>query len=374
MNEPLWIFLCQTRLDAPREMISFETEYLSMNRILLLMIGMWPYQQSKVVQLQIILFYGIFISMIIFQVKYFLEEFQYIYNELKNENEIAIIQNYGSKAKLYTAVLILFGICCVVILVAQPWCPYLLDIILLVNNSRPHPVTYIITEYFIDKERYFYINMLHMNIVISLGTVVLLATGTMLIACAKCICGIFRIASYRIERAMEINIACIVYVKDDIMIHNEIIHAVDIHRKAMTFTKFLLASFEGSFFCIMTCGVITLSLNLYRIFQIMSFGGSVEELIVHYIFTGVIFMYILVSNYFAQEILDHNNQVFAAVYNIQWYTTPLYIQRMILFLLQNGTKTLTLNIGGLFAASLEGTATLISAAMSYFTVLCSTQN
>lgn len=33
-----------------------------------------------------------------------LEQIQYIYNELKNENEIAIIENYGYEGKRYTIV------------------------------------------------------------------------------------------------------------------------------------------------------------------------------------------------------------------------------------------------------------------------------
>jgi len=40
-------------------------------------------------------------------------------------------------------------------------------------------------------------------------------------------------------------------------------------------------------------------------------------------------------------------------YNVQWYRVPLRIQRMILFLLQRETKVFTLNLGGIFNASME---------------------
>lgn len=39
------------------------------------------------------------------QVKYLMEQLQRICDELRDENEIAIIKEYGSNAKLYTAVL-----------------------------------------------------------------------------------------------------------------------------------------------------------------------------------------------------------------------------------------------------------------------------
>lgn len=49
-------------------MICVTTRHFRYNRILLLMVGLWPYQQSKVVQFQLVLFFGILISFIISQV------------------------------------------------------------------------------------------------------------------------------------------------------------------------------------------------------------------------------------------------------------------------------------------------------------------
>jgi len=40
-------------------------------------------------------------------------------------------------------------------------------------------------------------------------------------------------------------------------------------------------------------------------------------------------------------------------YNVSWYQIPLHIQKLILFLLQRGNKTLTFIIGGLFTLSFE---------------------
>nr|XP_012228370.1 PREDICTED: uncharacterized protein LOC105675664 [Linepithema humile] len=69
-------------------------------------------------------------------------------------------------------------------------------------------------------------------------------------------------------------------------------------------------------------------------------------------------LYMFLANHAAQAVTDHNNHVFVTAYNIQWYITPLYIQKMILFLLQKGTKDFTLTIGGIFVGSLECFATM----------------
>ncbi|XP_018312174.1 uncharacterized protein [Mycetomoellerius zeteki] len=80
-----------------------------------------------------------------------------------------------------------------------------------------------------------------------------------------------------------------------------------------------------------------------------------------------------IANYVGQSIIDHNNHVFVTAYNVQWYKTPLHVQRMILFILQRRAKAFSLNLGGIFNASIEGFATLIKVSVSYFTVMHSTR-
>jgi len=45
-------------------------------------------------------------------------------------------------------------------------------------------------------------------------------------------------------------------------------------------------------------------------------------------------------------------------YNVQWYLAPFHIQKLILFLLQRSSKTVSLNFGILFTLSLEFFATV----------------
>jgi hypothetical protein len=55
-------------------MVSFEDYHFNLNRILLLAIGLWPYEQSKFARFQYIFFSVILMEAIIFQVKKFLTE------------------------------------------------------------------------------------------------------------------------------------------------------------------------------------------------------------------------------------------------------------------------------------------------------------
>jgi len=52
-----------------QKMVHLEIQYFSFNRILLLVIGLWPYEQSKFTRFQFIFFSAILTSGIIFQVR-----------------------------------------------------------------------------------------------------------------------------------------------------------------------------------------------------------------------------------------------------------------------------------------------------------------
>ncbi|XP_025991804.2 uncharacterized protein LOC113004039 isoform X2 [Solenopsis invicta] len=152
-----------------------------------------------------------------------------------------------------------------------------------------------------------------------------------------------------------------------------IICAVHIHRPAIKLSKRILSTFEAMISCFTGCVVICFSLNLFQLFQITSFKNNVHEFILHFTYASISILHMFIANYIGQSVIDHNNHVNIAAYNIQWYRTPLHIQRMVLFLLQRRAIQHTLNIGGLFDASIEGFATLIKASMSYFTLINSVQ-
>jgi len=75
---------------------------------------------------------------------------------------------------------------------AQLWTDFI-DAVLSTNISRSRQLQ-ISTEYFIDQEKYFYLSLFHINATMTIGCLVLIATGTMLIAYLQHACGMFKIA------------------------------------------------------------------------------------------------------------------------------------------------------------------------------------
>ncbi|XP_039311562.1 uncharacterized protein LOC120359130 [Solenopsis invicta] len=295
-------------------------------------------------------------------------QLQHVHNELKNRNEIAIIKRYDSIANRYATVLTAIGICGIFSSIISQFLMNVVNVDLSTNSSRHFFL--LSMEYFIDQEKHFYLILLHINIIVTISTTAMVANGAMLIAYIQHICGLFRITSYRIKYAININILHNVTLKNKIWMIKNTSCAVDIHRQAMKLINQLMIILNKMMLCLIVFSVASLSLNLYHIVLLKT---SIETLLTPCVHTSVCILYMFLANHMGQIIIDHNNHVFTTAYNVEWYKTPVQVQKMILFILQRRSKPFTLNVGGLFDASMEGFATLVKTSVSYFTVIHSVQ-
>ncbi|XP_026826113.1 uncharacterized protein LOC105287244 isoform X2 [Ooceraea biroi] len=371
-------------------------QYFSINKILFRAVALWPYHRTKLVEFHLTFFLVILISFIAAQLATFLttectphmaikifslvlyftlylinylsfrvnahtigcllEKFQYICDELTDEGEIAIIKEYGNEAKRFTVIISLYGMFNILTTCLLPVFPRILRTFTSTNVSEKHFMIHIPREYFIDQEKYYYCILLHMDVSLFMGAIVLVATGTLLFGCMKYMCGLFRIASYRIDQTMKTPMFQIAGLSKDYVIYKTIVHAIDIHRKAIEVCDIIKSNFVGMSFILMLISVTSLSLNLYGLHQAVMFGNATEEYLVYAKGLFVTLLYIFICNYIGQELTDHYNHMFISI--VQWYVTPLHIQKIILFLLQRGTKNFYFVFGGILVMSIENATTV----------------
>ncbi|KAH0946879.1 hypothetical protein HN011_000957 [Eciton burchellii] len=391
-------------------MICLEAQYFNLNRILLQATALWPFQQSKLVQFQFITMLTILITAIIYQitafitsritsklilevlsctvfftvllvhyssfrinmtsVKSLMEQLHYACKKLTDKNEVAMMQKYGWDAKRYTTALVVLFLSGIPVFLGSQIAISSPDVASSINGSQSRRLR-IVTEYFIDQEKCFYLILLHMNAAFFIGILSFIAMGTLVITYLQHICGMFRIACYRIEHAIEINIPKNTNLTRESSISKKLICGINIHREAMKLSERLISKFDTTYFCLTIFTVIALSLNLFQIFQTIASEDSITNVSVPTVSVIALAFYMFFANFFGQNIMDHNNEVYAAAYNIQWYMCPVHIQRLILLLIQRRSKEFHLICGGLFIASFECFATLAKATMSYFTLIYS---
>ncbi|XP_026825089.1 uncharacterized protein LOC105286881 isoform X2 [Ooceraea biroi] len=290
--------------------------------------------------------------------KYFFDQLQYIYDRLKDRNEIAIYDKYGYIAKQFTIILIILLVCCLFGNSVIVYWPYIFDIIIPKNESYAIHTMQFVTKYFKVSEKYYFLVVVHLNAACTTGLIVLAGTGTICFSYTQHICGMFEIASYRIEQAMTTKLLYNFDIKNRIVISRKMIFAIDIQRQAMQFAKHFVTSIEGALFIMVLTTVLCVSCNLTQVFLIQSLAEKMEETILHLSAVGFILTTMFLTSYAGQEITDHSNHLYVITYNVSWYLAPLHIQKMILLLLQRSNKIFTLSVGGLFTGSLECFATV----------------
>ncbi|XP_026828847.1 odorant receptor 30a-like [Ooceraea biroi] len=300
--------------------------------------------------------------------KKIMDMIKYDWNTLTNSMEYKIIHRYTYIGATYAQLFALIAYIVPLFITFGHFVPDFLDIVEPLNQSRSHQMI-ILAEYFVDNEKYFYFIALHVNVCFFIFQITLMSTTSTYISYIQHVCGMFQIASYRIEHALDS------YEKGNLISERRcvtcarLISAIDIHRRAIMFFEFMADTFIILYFCLLFLGVASLTINVYCAViteGIIENFISILSVLIH-------LFYFFLVNYAGQKVLDHSNIFLSKTYNSKWHMMPLHVQKLILFIMQRSTKDCMLLVGGIYVASLEGLATAMSASLSYFMVIYSTR-
>ncbi|XP_050461830.1 uncharacterized protein LOC126856891 [Cataglyphis hispanica] len=390
------------------KMHTTEERYYKISQVLLKTLGLWPYQQSYFTRIHKMLFASLLLTFILAQllvfvttqyninlllkilstvfpilfvtikycyfiiqansVKKLLEQMRDDWKLLKNKLEVIIIEKYVYDIQFFSITSIVIGFLSLLLLTILQCLPFILDIILPLNESRPFRM-FIITEYFINQEKYIYIILLHEILACSIALIAFYGTLMTLVTYVWHACALFKIASYHIENAVEKSALAILERQN--LFCQRIIYAVFIHRRAIEFTNLLASSFTVLFAILIFVGVSSLSLCLFQFRQLITLTYNMIDIL---IFAFLIFMqlaYMFITNYAGQMVIDHGTKLFQAIYNGMWYAAPLHTQKILLFIMQKVAVNINLGYSSIFALSLKGFTTLVNAAVSYFLMIYS---
>ncbi|XP_072744250.1 uncharacterized protein [Anoplolepis gracilipes] len=383
--------------------------YYKLNRTFLSIIGLWPHHNIILRRIQGIISSFILISVIIpqliklimakydvdiilrvlssvlpfmlFTVKYvtfyfvtkdikkLMKQIQNDWNTLTDNNELEIIHRYAKTAKLCTISLAILIYVSLIMIICIQYIPSFFNIIAPRNKSRRVELLFQV-EYFIDQEKYYHIIQFHLDIGLIFAAITIQSTESFCLSLAIHAFGMFKIASYRMEHIIDKS-ASNIFVKKHCTLHNNIVAAVNGHRRAIEFSEIIKSTFAIPYLALILLGVTSTSVNLFLFLEIVMSTNAVSDLIRAIIFVVCHFIYMFATNYAGQKFIDHDADVYKKICNVQWYNAPLRTQKQILFIIQKARKAYHVDVGGLYCPSLEGFTTLASASLSYFTVLCS---
>ncbi|XP_039311300.1 uncharacterized protein LOC105195936 isoform X3 [Solenopsis invicta] len=306
------------------------------------------------------------------RIRSIMERVLYDWKELSNAQEIEIIKEYadiGRFITLLTTLTIYIGVFSFIVI---QFLPNILQAIISSKNNTDSRQLPILIECFIDQQKYFFLLLLAIFFCVACGLTTVAATETLVMSYVHHACGLFEIASYRIERALFKDTAKDITssTQRSSIICQGIINGFTMYKRAIEFIDMIQITYKWAYSILLPLGVLSLSVNLFT-FSRLVISKEYYNMCISFMFIFGHFGYMLFTNYLGQKIIDHSSNVFHRLYNVQWYVAPLKAQKLLLLLMQRSIRNCTIVVDGLFISSFEGFATLASTSISYFAVIFS---
>ncbi|XP_026828809.1 uncharacterized protein LOC113562725 isoform X2 [Ooceraea biroi] len=340
-----------------------------LHRIMFMAMGLWPYQNLFIRRIQSVFYFGIYCGNTFFQIapfltttcdmdctlkrvsyisiclvyllhyscfyfnseaiKQILEHMQLDWKMFKScDAAMKILEEYLYESYLFAIFVHFLIIVVTFVLGTFESRTFILDIIFPRNVSRQRKLE-VDLEFFIDKEQYFILYLIHEVAAVSIGSWAVMTLGTLLGTVGKHCC-----AAYKIAR----------------------------------FCKNLLLSFDLWYSLLLLICVLSLSCLMFRLCNALMLFNDFYDILVSAIVLYTYIIYMFVGNFLVQSYTDHSIELVESTYNTLWYVAPLPIKKLFL-IMQKSIKSHKLVIGGLFVPSMEGFTTLVTTAISYFSVM-----
>ncbi|RLU17509.1 hypothetical protein DMN91_009744 [Ooceraea biroi] len=388
-------------------MVFAGTRCLKLHRIMLMTVGLWPYQKPFILRVQSIFFFSIYCCYTFFQltpfltttcnmdcilkrccyicisivfimnyyslyfnseaVKRMVEHMQFDWKMFENTDAMKIFEEYLFESYIFTLSLCILLLIFPSFLILTEYRSIILDVIIPMNESRPRKVE-IDFELFVDEQQYFFFYIVEEVLGMGLGCWSMLVMGTLLTTVAKHSCATYKIVSCLIRDTVTIHTLQFPIVQGIQVMYRNICRSVHIHRRTFEFCNDMILLFQMWFFPLLLIGVLALSCLLFRLYNAIIQFDDVYDISLSCTHLFFFFIYMLVANFLAQSYTEHSVGLLESTYNTLWYVAPLPIQKLFL-IMQKSIKSHKVVVGGLFVASIEGFSTLVTSAVSYFTVM-----
>ncbi|KAG7213211.1 hypothetical protein KM043_002522 [Ampulex compressa] len=236
--------------------------------------------------------------------------------------------------------------------------PNFLDIVIPLNESRPHQIP-ALTEYFVDPEEYFYFIFIHINLVVYVGTLAIIANETVIIIALHHICALFKIVSYRLNNTYHHDAASQYSDHSRQCVTDEsVISVIKAHKNALEFANAFLHNFPTAYFTLLSLAVVSITLCLYRLQQALLLMDDIPELMNAVCHLTANLVYLFFANFLGQSVMDHSSSIFVDIYCAPWYTASLPAQHTLLFVMHRSAESCAISVGGIFVPCFEGFAML----------------
>ncbi|XP_019884332.1 uncharacterized protein LOC109610296 [Camponotus floridanus] len=379
-----------------------EEYYYKFNRFLLSVTGLWPYQSKwsacfartiiTVIMLSAIFtqISSVFTSELnmdfvieslpmfvptvgnlcqlysrIFYVDKIKELLEHMWNDWaleKTDIESKIMHQYAKTTRL---VMIYHSLLLYIIVTAMAISMFLPEIfVILPVNKSSQRLEAIHMEFYLDKERYIYLIMSCVCIVLFLVPLVFLASSSLYLVLTQHVCSMCEVLGYRAERLfyiIEDKVEGELIRKTKISCKN-IVVLVQLHYNVIEFVNTIETCHTIPFLMDLVGVVITIS---FWLIQILTIFENVKRACASIGLIIASLCYLAIPNYMGQKVTDMTSSICEKVYNSAWYYASVSEQKSLLLIMGRRFRPLVLTACKFYAMSLPSFEMILQMGVSY---------
>ncbi|XP_019886726.1 uncharacterized protein LOC105277712 isoform X2 [Ooceraea biroi] len=227
------------------------------------------------------------------------------WEELKDPEEYNIMKSYAENSNRFSLLYTIYCFLTTYLFILMSLEPFILDIILPLNESRPILPPYP-SYYFVDTEEYFFQIFLHTIMVWTFIVIGIQAHDCMFITYVEHICSSFAVVGYRFEHLVSNETIGIKNICSDDECCKRVAWFVDKHQKTLEMAQLVEDIFSIPYIMQLLMATIGMSITLLQITQYNDNGLETLKYVA-YVVIQLIHLFIL--NFKGQQLMDHSLQM-----------------------------------------------------------------
>nr|KAF7437768.1 hypothetical protein H0235_000159 [Vespula pensylvanica] len=165
-------------------------------------------------------------------VKFLFDQIKNDWMEFRNTEQFFIVKHYAEESRIYTLLFMVSFSACIVAILSVPMISIMMDVIVPLNETRPHKLP-IQIELFIDENEYYYTSYIIITL-LSCGIIItMIGSYSMFTTYVQHACGMFSLAGNALEQILNELELTENKCKSVTNINENIVRGIKYHNKAM---------------------------------------------------------------------------------------------------------------------------------------------
>ncbi|XP_047370004.1 uncharacterized protein LOC124957211 [Vespa velutina] len=255
------------------------------------------------------------------------------WDDLADESELMIVKKYAEISRICTIIMTVCFYIYVVFLIF----PSLLSVFRYVfgDISETELILPIRADYFLKNLMLYYIGLIIEYVIILVTCTVGIANYSMFIAVVQHACALFSIVQWKVKHRYEKLPHNSYYVKVESELDEEnewIVDLIKFYKSAIEFVDLLKSFYESVQIIAALLSFTFVLVDYIYLFQVLSFSLNRIEGIEKLLFIVCSMFVIYIYTYVAQNLMDHNANIFLIFCQFPFYSLSLRNQKLLLFL------------------------------------------